>query len=432
MNNLHCMLWKLVASVVPKCVVILGFLGATTIHAQDSFDPSSINYSLVLSSGKNSLNASEFPVTSAYGFASRNHSLSLSADGDIAGISWRARALFSQDDLHAVGKEFRIKELNKVWMVSDQCVISAGKRILAWDVGYLTQPVGFFQTQTVLTDLVDAAGNSEGLPLALFSCSVGKQQAIDVVYSHDFEESTMVNNRGLRQAALRLSGYQGKTSYALIARQVKDSGYGFGATVSTTIGDELEVHGSLYSHHGSSQLLHRGLSEPIAQFWQAEPYLRQEKDRFSTQALFGMTWTPRDFPNMTLEFSHNDNGLNRAQWQRWQQIVRHHQQAQQPVISKSLRDGNLLWDLKTINQQGTRRDYAYLQVQGTIAEIAYSIGHKFGLNDRSVGSFFSLRKELNKTSYATLALSHFSSAKDTEFAYFPTQNSLTFRVGTSF
>ncbi|MBC3873807.1 hypothetical protein H8K55_09415 [Undibacterium sp. LX15W] len=402
------------------------------LHAQTNDDASSINYSIVFSNGLSKLNASEFPVSAANRFASQTHNLSMSADGDFAGISWRARALFSRDDVHTNGKEFRIKELNKVWTVSDRCVISAGKRILAWDVGYLAQPVGFFQTQTVLTDLVDTAGNSEGLPLAMFSCSVGKQHAVDVVYSDDFDESSMVNNRGLRQAALRLSGYRGQTSYAVIARQVKNGGYGFGTTVSTTIGDELELHGSLYAHHGSTQLLHRGLVDSAAQFWRADPYLPYAKNSFSTQALLGFTWTPRDFPIFTVEFSHNDNGLNRAQWQRWQELVTYHQKAHQTEIPKSFRDGNLLWDLKTINQQGTRRDYAYVQVQGTVADIGYSIGQKLGLNDRSIGSFVSLRKELNKTSYVMLALSHFSTAKHTEFAYLPSSEAVTLRIGSSF
>ncbi len=409
----------------------LALCSLAALMAPAKADSSAVNYVAVYSHSVSELDRSQFPVSRENGFGRVGNSLGLSMDGETAGVSWRVRALVSKDDANGAARQFRIKELNKVWTVSDTCRLSAGKRILAWDVGYLTQPVGFFQTQSVLTDLVDVAGNSEGLPLVLFSCGVGSGLALDLVRSDDLGERADFQNRGLHQSVIRLSGHHGNAAYAILARRVNGQGNGAGATFSTTLGETLEVHASAYAHHGATRLMHQGVSGTQApQFWQTSPYAPLAQPGFESQALLGMTWTPSKLPALTLEVAHDDRGLSDAEWQRWKSLRAFHQTA--PAPGQGLRTGNLLWDLETIRAQGTRRDYAYLQLQQSWPGIAVSVGNEWSLNDSSTASFVSLSKTFSRKLATTLSLSHFSAGNGTEFAYFPIRNAMTFRLVASY
>ncbi len=227
---------------------------------------------------------------------------------------------------------------------------------------------------------------------------------------------------------LRLSGQAGGASYALLARRVNGQGQGVGATFSTTLGKQLELHASLYSHKGGAALLHRGVLEQTTRLWSERPYVRVRRDGYASQALLGLTWTPRELPVFTLEWAHDDAALGGAQWRRWTELVRRHQSA----APSGLRTGNLLWDLETVEQRGTRRDYAYLQMQGSLAGLGYSVGNEFALNDGGNATFASVRKDFSRSVYGALSVSHFSAGKGSEFAYVPNRNTVTLRIASSF
>ncbi|WP_338846208.1 hypothetical protein V8J88_20925 [Massilia sp. W12] len=382
---------------------------------------------LYFSQQENALSQAYFPITRANGFAAQQQTLALTLDGEHAGFTWRVRALAARAGGNPAQQEVRLKELNKVWRLNQDCKLSLGKRILAWDVGFLLQPLGFFQTQPNLSDLQDLAGNSEGLPLALLSCRVAQGLALDLAHSRD-SAPLDYGNRGLRQTVLRLSGQQGQLSYALLARQVREVGHGVGASLSYTPLESLEAHASLYWQRGQRSWRHAGL-QTADQFWFSNPYQEQRSESWRGQSLLGLNWTPRDWPALTLEWSHNGNGMQRDEWRRWRQMVDWHRSAPGP---QALREVNLLWDAQSLPPQGMLRDYAYLQWQGAHAGWDWSLGQSFGLQDGSRAAFLNLRRGLWRGASIGFSISHFARKGGTEYAYLPYTTSLGLRFAGIF
>lgn len=383
--------------------------------------------SLVYTHNGNELSNRIFPVTRENGFASRQDTLGLTLEGELQGITWRTRALLTRDNANPRQRELRLKELNKVFVLGERCTASLGKRILAWDVGFLLQPVGFFQTQPTLTDLRDQAGNSEGLPLAMLSCQIQAGSAIDLVHSRDSAEIDY-GNRGLQQSLLRISGQNGQLSYGVLARQVNRGGHGVGATLSFTPGESIEVHGSVYSHKGGRGKNHLGLNQ-AAQFYFADPYQESVDDGWRSKWLLGVTATPRDWPSFTLEWSHNGQGWDKANWQRWRDLVDFHRQA---PATDGLRNANLFWDLQSVNSQGMLHDYLYLQIQDKIAGFDVSLGQILGLADHSHAVFLSLDHQINRRHSINFSLRHFVRKSGTEYDYLPYPTSFGIRFASVF
>lgn len=383
--------------------------------------------SVVYTHNGNSLNDSIFPITRENGFVAQQDTLGLSLDGELAGITWRTRALFTKAGGERLQREFRLKELNKVFTVSDGCKVSLGKRILAWDVGFLLQPVGFFQTQPSLTDLRDVAGNSEGLPLAMLSCRINATTALDLVHSRDTAKVDYAN-RGLRQSLARISGQHGQLSYGVLLRQVQEVGHGIGATLSYTPHESLEVHASAYTQKGNRSLRHTGLAQ-TPQFYFSNPYQEYVQDGWHSKWLLGVNFTPRAWPSFTLEWSHNGQGMDKATWQRWRNLVDWQRQAPAPA---GLRDANLLWNLQSVSAQGMLRDYLYLQIQDNYAGIDWSLGQTLGLADHSYATFLSLAYQINRHHSLHFSLSRFARKSGTEYAYLPYPTSFGIRFASVF
>jgi hypothetical protein len=372
----------------------------------------------------NEFNTAQFPVSAANGFDHRQDLLSVNVSGATeAAFTWRVRLLAARGDASGFSRKAGVKELNKIWRLSDSCFASAGKRILSWDVGYLAQPLGFFQSQVVLSDLDDKYGNSEGLPLLLLSCSLDNGGAVDVVRSDDIEHRHDSDNTNLHQTALRYSQHAGLASYSVVLRQVGGGEYGVGLTYSTTLGESLEFHLSDYTSRGGRRVLHEGVLGGVDRFWSDSPYVATRERKPSSHLLAGVTWTPDPYSSVSAELSHNDAGLSPQQWRRWAELVRFHQGPLPAGVPGAVRDVNLLWDLSTIKTAGTRQNYLYLQAQHNGADLSYSIGREFCLDDGSGVTLLSVSRRLARGLKAGLSLNFYGGGGRDEFAYLPYRRS---------
>lgn len=405
-------------------VALLVVAGSATWGAGAAAEGLPVAVSSTYSHGANALNAAQFPVSAANGFDRSQDLWSLNVSGETEmALTWRVRLLMARGDASGFSKKTSIKELNKIWRLSDTCFASAGKRILSWDVGYLAQPLGFFQSQVVLSDLDDKYGNSEGLPLVMLSCTLESGGAIDVVRSDDIEHRRDSDNTNLHQSALRYSQHAGLASYSVVLRQVGGGEYGVGLTYSTTLGDTLEFHLSDYTSRGRRRVLHQGVLSGVERFWQSSPYVASGQRKLSSHLLAGVSWTPSPYSSLSAELSHNDAGLSSQQWQRWTELVRYHQAAPPAGVPAAARNANLLWDLSTLRSSGTRQNYLYLQAQHNDNDLSYAIGREFCLDDGSGVTLLSLSRRLTRGLKVGLSLNLYGGGGRDEFAYLPYRRS---------
>ena len=121
-------------------------------------------------------------------------------------------------------------------------------------------------------------------------------------------------------------------------------------------------------------LYHRSVgTDNSDQIYDSYPYVPMEQDsrRIFSKALLGGQYTFSNGINIALEYYHDEEGLDRLQWQRWMNFVKFQDGIQRgsiPVPAQVLGPSraNLLWSLLTLSPRGTMRDYCF--ARGTYSE----------------------------------------------------------------
>ena len=125
--------------------------------------------------------------------------------------------------------------------------LSAGRKIVSFDISSHFQPLGFLQRDKLNFDLFDRDGDVAGLPLvaARLYHDAGVSE---LLASHDFLDAEDGANRGLTQAVVRHSASLGTVDLSALYRYVHDSdvagyvhGLGLAATASTA---DLVLYGA--------------------------------------------------------------------------------------------------------------------------------------------------------------------------------------------
>ncbi len=374
-----------------------------------------------------------FPTTVENGFSSRADTFGVVARGEIAKITWRAsiRAQVKQDS-SKTSSDFRLNELNRVFTLGEYCSSSVGKRVLFWDVGYLRQPVGFFQTLPVLNDLNDIEGRVEGVPLLLLSCDAGQNWSVSAVVSgaQDSQRNSPQATRVPRQAALRISGQHDNLAFAAILRHADGQRSGLGATMTSTLGERVGWYASAYVQRGSARSVHAGLSEPYM-FWRTDPYLRRNDNSIYPQWLLGATWNITDWLELRTEWAHDRNGLSDEEWRRWLALTRFHQRGAEFGVPAAAIAGNLLWDLQTLTS-GARRNYALLSMSAKQGDWSGSVNAVINADDRSHLTLMNVDYRLSKTARLSIGASFFAGRQDSEYRLSPQRSAWSFIAYANF
>ena len=283
----------------------------------------------------------------------------------------------------------RVNQLSLSVPVADDCFVSVGKRIVAWDVSYFVQPVGFFQNVPRIGDLEDRRGLLEGLPLGFAGCSVESGFTYQLVASAASGSSV----ERPAQAAARIAGTAGTMNYSLLLHHSERGATGLGWTLSSLLSDSVEVHSS-------------GLLD----------IERQSANDRAIEALIGMNWNPIPTVSFVFEAWHNHSGLTNAEWDSlWQ-----------PIPS----DPRAFERLRALTASGSylRRNYVAARASSPLsAEVAFSpsVGFIYGADDASALCFLNLQYQINGRLLAMLGASRFVGKTQSEFGSARTRSEIT-------
>jgi hypothetical protein len=209
------------------------------------------------------------------------------------GQPWQSRAFFNE--LYAAGGR-------------DGWQFSAGKRIVAWDVGYAFRPNDVVE-QEARRLLV--ATTAEGRPL-LMAEHFGASTAWSLVWVNPTHARA---TRGAQEPALAARGYgrDGALDWHGFARWGGHTGASAGAAVAWVAGDALELHASLRVLQSADTL---AIDPAVSGLVPQDPWHEASVHR-TAQALLGGTWTNAEQLSLLVEAWWDGTVLSESQWSAW-------------------------------------------------------------------------------------------------------------------
>lgn len=329
-------------------------------------------------------------------------------------------------------KNVTLLELQITRHATDRLILSAGKRILSWDPGFAAQPLGFFQAETVLSDITDEAGRAAGLPL-VSATWLGDSWSLSGVFSKDFGQTPDGGRRGLTQGAVRFTKQVGATDIALVLQKQQGAPIGFGGSLSMEMGDDLSFHASGFT--GRQRYVHRPifLTDPsqIATINDTSSTVRL--DRARTELLAGFVFAPSKIPGMTFvgEYIHDGGGLSNAKWHGFVEQVN----AQRAAIES----GNVILARINLGLAGhalavgrMRRDYSYMSATYEHSNWSVGQGALLGLADGSILSITQATLRPSSRLSISAAFQLFAGNKHSEFGILPLRSVAYLRLRRSF
>lgn len=231
---------------------------------------------------------------------------------------------------------------------------SAGKKVVAWDVGYAFRPNDVVQ-QEERRSLVDSM--TEGRPVLM-----AEHFDAATAWSWVWVNPTAASDaQGAREPALAARVYrrQGSLDWHGFARLGAHTGASVGAALAWVASDALELHGSLrYLERADSLVIDPQASALVGSNpWQAASV------QHTAQALIGGTWTHESQLSVLAEAWWDGTALSDGQWDRWQS--RNAALANLPSLGApaGAAAGNLAWQAEAFNASSSlRRSNLYLRL----------------------------------------------------------------------
>jgi hypothetical protein len=232
--------------------------------------------------------------------------------------------------------------------------VSAGKKVVSWDVGFGFRPNDVVQQEARRTLLSSAL---EGRPL-LQAEHFGADNATALVWVNPQQlNAADGDSRGARESALALRHYRhdGALDWHAFARVGAHTGASIGGALAW-VGDAWEVHGSLRAlqrHDGWTD----GASAPGA-LPRANPWQISTQGP-ATQALIGAQWTGEWQQSLLVEAWHDGSAPGDAQWAAW---GRRNQALLASPAPAAARAGNLAWQATPFDGPNLRRDSVFVRL----------------------------------------------------------------------
>lgn len=231
---------------------------------------------------------------------------------------------------------------------------SAGKKIVAWDVGYGFRPNDMVQQEERRT-LVDST--AEGRPLLM-----AEHFTADTAWSLVGVNPTAAPEaRGAQEPALAGRFYQrdGALDWYAFARLGAHTGASAGAAVAWVASEAVELHGSLrYLSRVDSKALGPAATGLVA----SNPWQAQTQEDVP-QLLLGGTWTAESQISLLAEAWWDGSAQSDAQWDAWAQ--RNTQLAALATLGAPVTAvaGNLAWQAEAFGvSSNLRRNNVFLRL----------------------------------------------------------------------
>ncbi len=238
---------------------------------------------------------------------------------------------------------------------------SAGKKVVAWDVGHGLRPNDVVQQEARRTLLET---RPEGRPLLQVE-HFGTDSAAALVWVNpqQLNDSADAQRFG-HESALAARGYlrAGAADWHVFARQGRHTGSSLGLAVAWVASDALELHASaraMQRHDGWHQDEAAGTAPLPASPWQVRTL------GAATQALLGATWTGEHQQSLMAEWWHDGTALSDGDWDRWQTrntaLLAAATQPGAPPTLATASAGNLAWQAAPLAATSLRRDNLFLR-----------------------------------------------------------------------
>ncbi len=185
---------------------------------------------------------------------------------------------------------------------------SAGKKIVAWDVGYGFRPNDIVEQEARLS-LIDST--AEGRPLLM-----AEHFDASTAWSWVWVNPTAGNDtRGAREPALAARVYRrdGALDWHGFARAGAHTGASVGTALAWVASDELELHGSMRFAQRYDSL---AIDPNVSGLANSDPWLTRTESNVK-QLLIGGTWTNQDQLSVLAEAWWDGSAPSDAQWDAW-------------------------------------------------------------------------------------------------------------------
>lgn len=229
---------------------------------------------------------------------------------------------------------------------------SAGRKLVAWDVGFAFRPndvVAQEERHTLLSPM------NRGRPLIQAEYFTA-ETAWSLVWVNP--QAGREARSGDEQAlALRVYQRQGSLDLHGFARLGERTGASIGAAVSAVVSDSVELHGSARALQHSDVWRMRPISGLLVT---SSPWQLQ-RDGAATQALIGGSWTGENKLSLMLEAWWDGRALSDGQWSDWRarNAALQSMAGRAPAAAVA---GNLAWQAQGFGNTSLRRRNAVARV----------------------------------------------------------------------
>lgn len=288
---------------------------------------------------------------------------------DMARLAFTADALVEVEhrELDAARSTRRGARLNEAYAAADFGELgvwqaSAGKRVVAWDIGHGFRPNDLVQQEARRTLL---ALPQEGRPLVEVERYAAQSAAALVWVDPQHANAAPDASRGAAESAWAGRAYlrEGSADWHVFGRWGRHTHASVGAALAWVAGDQFEVHASARAlqRHDSWQFDPQAAGALVG----ANPWRQATLGR-SAQALLGASWTGAQQVSVLAEWWHDGTALADRDWDAWRlrndaldALTR--QAGTQPNVVRAAA-GNLAWQATPLASNNLRRDNAFVRL----------------------------------------------------------------------
>lgn len=223
--------------------------------------------------------------------------------------------------------------------------LSAGKKIIAWDVGYGFRPNDVIQQEKRRSLISQTA---IGKPLASLDFFTA-DQALSLVWVNPAQNDA-INNIEEQAIAARWYQRSGNVDWHGFARYGKHTQTSLGAAFSWVASDAVELHGSLRVQQKAAilqQTAFTGLARSAPWQWEMQNQV--------SQLLLGANLTTEDQHSFFVEYWYDGGARSQSDWRQWltqnQQLLSMGQQAAWRLAAAA----NLAWQNNAFNASSNLR-----------------------------------------------------------------------------
>ena len=341
------------------------------------------------------------------------------------------------DNIRMPDYQFDLREFFIDIPLTGEIDVTLGKKILKWGTGYAFNPTGVVEPQRTPSDPSDRLGQNDGRKLVAVNAFSGKS-SLTLAYLNDARLESSRWTWGTQELAFHAYAFMGGLDLSLVGHYREGDPIEAGLNWSYVIGSSLELHGEVLAKKGSSTLYHPAVEiDDLQRIYSSDPSspLEQNSPRIFTKWLLGGQYTFENGANVTLEYYHNSDGLNKSEWNRWMKFVKFHNDIQRGLIAEppalvELSRYNLLWALQTLSSRGTMSEYIFGRAYYATGNWSFELLALLNVLDASAATVPSVSLRISENFSLYGRWTSFLGASDSEFgALFSTH---TFSLGIRF